>query len=139
VISTAGAGIIAQVLPVLLLILVVERRALGPTTIPPKGAPGRRKILAVAIPTLIVLAFSFLVEYECIDAVSESTPLQGTRAFAVFVIMLAMGVLVTLTVMDLYMASLMGIDQFRQRKSETDRKNRIRARARHVHRLRKRR
>ena len=137
-ISTAGAGLIAQILPVLLLIGAVERRALGPVVVPRKGAPLRRRRLAWIVVNILTLAFAFLVELLCIESVATNVRLDVLRGVPVVIAMLALGVVISVTIMDLYVSSLFGIDSYRERQADSERRLLIGSRARRVAKLSKR-
>jgi hypothetical protein len=128
-ISTEGAALVAQILPVLLLISAVERRALGPTSLPPKGGFRRRRRLAWILLHLVSIAFAFWVEYVCVVAVASKTPLDPPTSFGVAAIMLVVGTTVSVTVMDLYVVSLVGKDGYGERQHADERKALVRYRA----------
>jgi hypothetical protein len=133
--SIEGAGLIAQVLPVLLLILAIERRALGPVQVPRKGAPRRFRRLAYLFAGAVAISFALATEYACLTSVAEQQPLEPWTARLVTAYMLLLGIIVSITLLDLYAASVLGLDLFRQRRAQIDKDELVKARAKHVYKL----
>lgn len=89
-INTDGAGLIAQLIPVLVLVLAVERRMLGPTALPARGF--RRLWWWVRLGGMgasVVLAF--LAVAYCVIAVSSGTTLTGWQAAIVSIAVAVVG------------------------------------------------
>ena len=137
-ISVEGAGLIAQILQLLLLVGAVERRALGPVVTPPKGAPLRKRRLAWIFLNIMTIALAFLVEFICIAAVATDVRLDLLRAIPVVIVMLTFGIVITFTLLDLYLASLIGIESYRERQADSDKRQLIKLRAVRVARIAKR-
>lgn len=79
-----GASLIAQVLPVGLLIVAVERRALG-GRLPPKRGRGRVGWLVRGIGLLATVTLSVVSVWVCVAAVSQSRDLDVWESVLVFV------------------------------------------------------
>lgn len=79
-----GAGLIAQILPVGLLIVAVERRALG-GRLPPKRGSGRVGWLVRGIGLLTTVTLSVVAVWVCVAAVSQSRGLGDWESILVFV------------------------------------------------------
>lgn len=107
-ISIEGAGLLAQVLPVGLLIIAVERRALGPEPYP----RGRRYALAgwwtLYVVMGLTVAASIISTMLCVIAVSQSEPLEGVSAWIVTVSGIALALVAIRTTVALSMRSYSG-------------------------------
>lgn len=106
--------------------------------IPPKGAPLRKRRLAWIFLNIMTIALAFLVEFICIVAVATDVRLDLLRAIPVVIVMLTLGIVITLTLLDLYLASLIGIASYRERQADSDKRQLIKLRAVRVARIAKR-
>lgn len=107
VISTDGAALIAQVIPVGLLIIAVERRALGGVRAPKTGR--RRAMWIVRFWALVAtVLLSVLGVLFCIVAVSTNKALDGLSAWIVIIGGVALAGVALDTTMDLTMRSFAG-------------------------------
>lgn len=106
-ISTDGAALIAQVIPVGLLIVAVERRALGGSR-PPKTGRKRAYWIAKYIGLAATVLISVLAVLFCILAVSADEPLKGVSAVIVIIGGLMLAGIAMDTTIELTMRSFAG-------------------------------
>lgn len=133
--SIEGAGLIAQIIPVLLLILAIERRALGPLRLPARGKPHRKRRLALLAAGGISVACAFTTEFGCVTSVAQQQRLPGWQGVLVGAYMLLLGIVVTVTLLELYLASVFGLEIFRQTLDQAEKSDLIKYRAKRVHKL----
>lgn len=133
-ISTAGAGLIAQIIPVLLLIVAVEARALGTVT---KGTRlgASRWLRWRMMLTIIAVSLTISAEFFCIEAVSSDHPLLGVPAVTVLVGVFAIGIACYFTVLSLTIMTFVGQETWLNSEQAKERRRVIRDRAIRVRKL----
>ncbi|MCU1408494.1 MAG: hypothetical protein JWM23_574 [Microbacteriaceae bacterium] len=130
-ISLDGAGLIAQVIPVALLIFIVERRWVGPVEKRP-GARGAFEWWAVLLLQALLIGLSLWVEWECIVAVSLQTPIGPDRAWVVDLTLYGIGFAVFTTLLSLLSHGYLGRETARANVRRADRRRWIVDRAHRV-------
>lgn len=136
-ITVDGAGLIAQVMPVGLLIVTVEQRWLGPARREP--GPIGTVWWYVGLPyKAFTILLCLLAIWACIAAVSNDQPLTGFSADLVAVSLGSLGFMVFGTLLGLLTYSHIGRDKAIANVEKQDRQQLIVERAHKVARLRKR-
>lgn len=136
-ISVDGAGLIAQVMPVGLLIITVEQKWLGPA----KREPGPIGTIwwYLALPfKAITLILCLSAMWACLAAVSNNQPLDGFSASVVVVALILLGMTVFATLLALLAYGHVGRDTALANIDHHDRKQLIIYRAQRVAKLNRR-
>ncbi|MDR6689065.1 hypothetical protein J2Y41_004669 [Arthrobacter sp. 1088] len=136
-ISVEGAGLIAQVVPVGLLIVTVEQKWLGPAKREPGPIGTVWWYIALPYKALTVLT-SLLAIWACLASVSNAKPLDGFDASLVSVSLASLGMMVFATLLALLSYGYVGRDKAIANIERYDRQQRIVDRAHRVARIRRR-
>lgn len=136
-ISVDGAGLIAQVVPVGLLIITVEQKWLGPA----KREPGPIGTLwwYMALPFKVITLFlSLCAMWACLASVSNNEPLEGVEASVVIAALAVLGMTVFATLLALLTYGHLGREKAIANIESYDRKQLIVDRAHKVAKLKRR-
>ena len=136
-ISVDGAGLIAQVVPVGLLIITVEQKWLGPA----KREPGPIGTIwwYLALPfKVLTLVLCLCAMWACLASVSNNKPLEGLDAVVVVAALAFLGVTVFATLLALLTYGHIGKEKAFANIESYNRKQLIAARAHKVARLKRR-
>lgn len=130
-ISVGGASLIAQVIPVGLLIVAVEARAAGPIAKEP-GRWGGAKWFALVLSLAGVVLFSLIAIAYCVVAVSSNQPISGYAAFCVYAALVGLGYAVFVTLLRLLSVSIVGPQSVKAVRAADARRALVRHRASRV-------
>jgi hypothetical protein len=86
---------------------------------------------------ITTISLAFLVEFVCIRSEAINTRLDVIIALPVVVVMLALGTVITITLMDPYICALLGIESNRERQAASEKKLLVKVRAVRVAKLTK--
>lgn len=134
-ISTAGAGLIAQVIPVLVLIVAVEARALGAVVAGPSWSGPSRRMRWKIMVTVVAVALTVVTEWTCIWSVSSGQALVPLLAFFVTIGLVAIGSVCFFTVLNLTIVTFVGRERWLSEEQAKERSRVIRDRAVRVRKL----